>query len=273
MRPLILITNDDGILAPGLALLAEAVADLGDVVVCAPETERSGSSHSITLHSHLRVRSFRPHWWSVTGTPVDCVYLAALDLCPRCPDLVIAGINPGFNLGSDVFYSGTVGGAAEGYRRGASAFAISMSAKEPPCIAMPIAHKIAQKLLQHSQRSLLNINIPEVFNDINMSRETNDAYLQELADKLPFCITRLGQRHYQNRVEKRNDLQGKPYYWIGGPPLEAKLEPGEDTWAISHHMVSLTPLELDITASSSQMAQRMFAEHLNVAHSKKESTS
>ena len=96
-RPLILVTNDDGILAPGLQALAEAVAPLGDVVVCAPETERSGSSHAITLHSHLRVDEVRPGWHRVNGTPVDCVYLASLHLCERRPALVVSGVNPGYN--------------------------------------------------------------------------------------------------------------------------------------------------------------------------------
>ncbi|MFY0541549.1 5'/3'-nucleotidase SurE [Nannocystis pusilla] len=159
-RPLILVTNDDGILAPGILALAEAVAPLGDVVVCAPETERSGSSHAITLHSHLRVDEVRPGWHRVNGTPVDCVYLASLHLCERRPALVVSGVNPGYNLGSDVFYSGTVGGAAEGFIRGASAMAVSVHARESPRVAIPVVRTLARMLLAQPSLSLLNVNIP-----------------------------------------------------------------------------------------------------------------
>ena len=110
--PLILVTNDDGVLAPGLAVLVEALAPLGEVLVCAPEAERSGYSHAISFHTHLRAASHAPGWWYLSGTPVDCVYFALNHLCKRPPALVCSGINAGYNLGTDVFYSGTVGAAA-----------------------------------------------------------------------------------------------------------------------------------------------------------------
>jgi 5'-nucleotidase len=141
------VTNDDGILAPASRRSPRRSQDLGDVIVCAPETERSGSSHAITLHSHLRVDEMRPGWYRVNGTPVDCVYLGALHLCSRRPDLVVSGVNPGYNLGSDVFYSGTVGGAAEGFIRGASAMAVSVHARESPRVAIPIVRTLARTLL------------------------------------------------------------------------------------------------------------------------------
>ena len=241
-RPLILVTNDDGILAPGIAALAEAMQDLGEVMVCAPETERSGSSHAISLHSHLRTDEIKPGWYRVNGTPVDCVYLGALHLCARRPDLIVSGINPGYNLGSDVFYSGTVGGAAEGFIRGASAIAVSVHARESPRTAIPIVRTLAKVLLASSQRSLLNVNIPW------LSREAAGRAPETLAEGLPLHVTRLGARPYIEQVERRQDPRGQAYYWIGGPPHDIGDNEGEDTWAVKHGHISVTPLVLDITA-------------------------
>ena len=254
-RPLILVTNDDGILAPGLAALAEAVGDLGDVLVCAPETERSGSSHAITLHSHLRVDEIRPGWFRVNGTPVDCVYLAALHLCPRRPDLVVSGVNPGYNLGSDVFYSGTVGGAAEGYIRGASAIAVSVHARESPRVAIPVVRTLAKVLLAQTGRSLLNVNIPWISKDAPPPEGAADI----LAEGLPLHVTRLGARPYVEQVERRQDPRGQAYFWIGGPPHDTDEHPGEDTWTVKQGQISVTPLVLDITAPDLGPWQQMFA--------------
>lgn len=253
-RPLILVTNDDGILAPGLAALAEAVAPLGEVVVCAPETERSGSSHAITLHSHLRVDEVRAGWYRVNGTPVDCVYLASLHLCYRRPALVLSGVNPGYNLGSDVFYSGTVGGAAEGYVRGASAMAVSIHARESPRVAIPIIRTLARVLLEQPSRSLLNVNVPWISRDA----PPPDVPPEALAAGRTIVVTRLGARPYVEQVERRQDPRGMAYFWIGGPPRDAGEHPGEDTWAVNHGMVSVTPLVLDITAPDLAPWQAMF---------------
>ncbi len=262
-RPLILVTNDDGVLSPGLAILAEAVAPLGELVVCAPETERSGTGHAITLHSHLRCTPIHEGWWSVSGTPVDCVYLASIHLCDRRPDLVVSGINPGFNLGTDVFYSGTVGAAAEGYLRGSSAMAVSCHAREPQRVAIPTIRALARSLLATDEVSLLNVNIPELATvrgdrrgampghgmaERQLGTTALDPELAAQAAELPLMVTRLGHRPYEETVEKRHDPRGNPYFWIGGPPVRAKLFEGEDTWAIAHGYVSVTPLVLDITA-------------------------
>lgn len=255
-RPLILVTNDDGILAPGLAALAEAMQDLGEVLVCAPETERSGSSHAITLHSHLRTDAIKPGWYRVNGTPVDCVYLGALHLCERRPDLVVSGVNPGYNLGSDVFYSGTVGGAAEGFIRGASAIAVSVHARESPRVAIPIVRTLAKVLLASSQRSLLNVNIPWLSREATGLPET-------VAEGLPLHVTRLGARPYVEQVERRQDPRGHAYFWIGGPPRDMGENPGEDTWAVQHGQISVTPLVLDITAPDLAPWQAML-EHVSV---------
>ncbi|MBK7824165.1 MAG: 5'/3'-nucleotidase SurE [Nannocystis sp.] len=239
---MILVTNDDGVLAPSLAALAEAVQVLGEVVVCAPDTERSGSSHAISLHTHLRADEIRPGWFSVNGTPVDCVYLASLHLCERRPDLVVSGVNPGYNLGSDVFYSGTVGGAAEGFIRGASALAVSVHARESPRVTVPIVRTLARLLLAQPGRSLLNVNVPW------LSEKRPGVAPEAIADGMPLYVTRLGARPYVEQVERRHDPRGQAYFWIGGPPHDIGDNEGEDTWAVKHGHISVTPLVLDITA-------------------------
>ena len=130
-RPLILLTNDDGVMAPGIRAAAEALREVGDVMVAAPDRERSATSHSITLDRPLRVDEIEPGVFSIDGTPVDCVYLALLHLVPRRPALCVSGINNGYNLGSDVFYSGTVAGAVEAALRGVPAIAISLERRRP----------------------------------------------------------------------------------------------------------------------------------------------
>ncbi|MEE9386524.1 MAG: 5'/3'-nucleotidase SurE [Nannocystaceae bacterium] len=228
-RPLILVSNDDGVRAPGLAALAGCVARYGDVIVCAPEREQSGSSHAITLHSHLRVDQIRPDFYSVSGTPVDSVYVGALHVCPRPPDLVVAGINNGFNLGSDVIYSGTVGAAREGRLRGASALAVSVEHDCPPEIALAAVDAILPQLWrlhEAGERHLLNVNVPA----------------QQGHTVQPLQVTTLGDRRYLDQVEERHDLAGRPYYWIGGPPALADDRAGEDTHAVAHGVISLTPI-------------------------------
>src|SRR5450432_4506456 len=130
-RPLILVTNDDGVMAPGIRALREALGEIGEVVVAAPDRERSAASHSISLDRPLRVDEIEPGVFSIDGTPVDCVYLALLHLVPRKPALCVSGINNGYNLGSDVFYSGTVAGAVEGALRGVPALAVSLERRKP----------------------------------------------------------------------------------------------------------------------------------------------
>lgn len=256
MKPLILVTNDDGIHADGLEVLAEAMHGLGEVVVCAPETERSGSSHAITLHSHLRAHPVRHGWWRVSGTPVDCVYLAIHHLCGRRPDLVVSGINPGFNLGTDVFYSGTVGGAAEGYLRGVSAMAVSVERGVDPRWAMPVSRALARTILADPEHLvLLNVNVPGVLD----SADQSPAEIEAAAAGVPVEVTRLGHRVYEDIVEPRTDPQGRPYYWIGGPPTRGEDREGDDTHAVRGGIISVTPLEMNITASSMTQAHKLVA--------------
>lgn len=235
-RPLILVSNDDGIRARGLRVLAEVAAEFGDVVVCAPTEERSGYSHAISLRASLRSEAapeFGPSWYAVSGTPVDCVYLGALHLCERLPDLVLSGINPGYNLGADVFYSGTVGAAREGLIRGCSALAASIEADAAPELAVPFVRVLIAKLLERraaGERHLLNLNVPR-------SGAPNG-----------LLVTRLGHRRYEDQVSKREDLMGRSYFWIGGPPAPMDEAADADIGAVAGGYAAVTPLELDITA-------------------------
>jgi 5'-nucleotidase len=234
-RPLLLISNDDGILAPGIVALAEALADLGDVLVVAPDRQRSAQSHAITLDHPLRAQEVRPGWWAIDGTPADCMYLGLLSLAaPRKPALVVSGINEGYNLGSDFFYSGTVAAAVEAAIRGVPAFAISLargpSAGIAPAaqFARALAHAILAEGLPRG--SLLNVNVP------------NHGPLRG------YRWTRLGQRLYRDQVETREDPRGRKYFWIGGPPVDSDESTDADGPAVANGLVSVTPLDLDLTS-------------------------
>ncbi len=235
---MILVSNDDGFRAPGIEVLAAVAAEFGEVLVCAPADERSGMSHAISLRSALRADRHSEGVYSVSGTPVDCVYLAALHLCPRPPTLVLSGINAGYNLGSDVFYSGTIGAAREGVFRGATGLGVSVEAGADPAVAGSAIRRLVPRILErHAKgaRELLNLNVPAV------AQPDGEIH-----------ITRLGQRRYREQVEHRADLQGKSYYWIGGPPdlAHANDRVGDDTHTIRQGVASLTPLSMDVTDDS-----------------------
>lgn len=237
-RPLILVSNDDGALAQGIADLVEVASEFGEVIVCAPASDQSGVSHSISLHRALRISEVagRPAgWFQVDGSPVDCVYIGVLHLCPRAPDIVLSGINHGFNLGTDVVYSGTVGAAREGVFRGASGLAISSDRKAQTSVAQPHIRRVLGSLIgRHREGSveLLNLNVP------------GDAGANT---KMVTCT--LGKRSYRDTVDKRHDLQGRPYYWIGGPPAEQAGQKGTDLWANTQGWVTLSPINLDPSGS------------------------
>ena len=254
--PLILVTNDDGVAAPGLRALVEAVHGLGDVLVSAPDGERSGSGHSMTFHSMLRARELEPGRWAVSGTPVDCVYFGLMHISERAPDLVVSGINSGYNLGTDVFYSGTVGGAAEAFLRGASAMAISVERGADGRWARRSVRALAQALLHRDdQPLLLNVNVPHVPGLENAPPDQIDA---ETA-RQGVMLTRLGRRSYRDAVDRRTDPLGRPYYWIGGPPGELRGRVGDDTWAVSEGLCSVTPLRLDLTDPDPRAAEVLLA--------------
>jgi len=234
-RPLILITNDDGVMAPGIRAAATALRQIADVVVCAPDRERSAASHALTLDRPLRVDELEAGVFAVDGTPADCAYLALLHLVPRKPDLCVSGINHGYNLGSDIFYSGTVAGAVEAALRGVPAIAISLERGSPPDFthAASFIEALAAEALARGEgaippASLLSVNLPH-------GKVTG------------FQVTFLGQRVYRDRVEVRQDLRGRSYYWIGGPEENATDVPGSDCSAVRAGLASITPLSLDLT--------------------------
>jgi 5'-nucleotidase len=234
VKPLILVSNDDGIEAPGIRTLAASLADLGEVMVVAPDRERSATSHAISLDRPLRVTEHQPGWWAVDGTPADCVYLALLHLLPRKPALVASGINRGYNLGSDFFYSGTVAAAVEAAVRGVPSFAISLERGpiEGYELAGRFAHALGHAILAQGlpEKTLLNVNVP--------NRGAIRGYRW----------TRLGQRTYRDQVEVRTDLRGQRYFWIGGPEMEGEDAPDADGTAVKTARVSVTPLDLDLTS-------------------------
>ena len=228
----ILVTNDDGVYSEGIKLLAETLADVGDVVVVAPEREQSASGHSLTLHRPLRLQKLRDNWYAVDGTPTDCVNLAVLWLLrDDPPDLVVSGINFGLNMGDDVTYSGTVSATFEGTLLGIPSVAFSQEVAEQFSFepASRFARALIGTLLTEPLPAdlLLNVNVPAGgFNGVS--------------------FTRLGRRIYRQAVVEKTDPRGRKYYWIAGTP-EWQPESGTDHEAVSSGRISVTPLHLDLT--------------------------
>lgn len=232
-----LLTNDDGIHAPGLNALADAMQSVAEVVVAAPDRERSATSHSLTLHSPLRAEEIRSGFFSIDGTPTDCVNLGIHGLFKRRPDIVISGINSGANMGDDITYSGTVAAAMEATLMGVPAFAISLAHEgSKPADYRPAAQfavKLAQAL-SHNRLpadTFLNVNVPQI-------------------DAESFSgvrLTRQGKRVYGDLVIENIDPRGRKYYWIGAGDLHFKDVEGTDFHAVHRHATSITPLHLDLT--------------------------
>lgn len=233
--PLILVTNDDGFLSPALVALADALEDLGEVWVYAPDSEKSAVGHGISLNRPLRVHQVRERFFHIDGTPADCVLLAVNELLPRRPSLVMSGINPGPNLGDDVTYSGTVAGAYEGMLLGIPSIAISNASYDASKFddIAKVGAILGRHVIEHGlpADTVLNVNVPEI-------------PLNELQG---FAITRQGLRNYGGDIHKREDPRGKPYYWIGGFRPEHLIHDGTDFEAIAENKVSVTPLHRDIT--------------------------
>ena len=232
---MILLTNDDGVHSPGIHLLAKRLRSLGEVVIVAPDRERSAAGHSMTLHRPLLIEQLKEGIYSVNGTPTDCVNIAVKGLLSRTPVLVVSGINKGPNLGDDVTYSGTVAGAIEGLILGIPAFSISLSARENFRFAeaAEVGLQVAQRVLANGlpRGTLLNVNVPNL----------------PVQDMKGTAVTRLGKRVYHQMTVERVDPRGKKYYWIGGGEPEWEHDPGTDFDAIDRGMVSITPLHLDMT--------------------------
>jgi 5'-nucleotidase len=231
----ILVSNDDGYFAPGITLLAEALRQLGEVTVVAPERDRSGASNSLTLDRPLTVRRAPNGYFSVNGTPTDCVHIAVTGLLDVLPDLIVSGVNLGANMGDDTIYSGTVAAAAEGYLLGIPSIALSLTSKSGEHFesAIGIALEIVGRLKKQPFREpvLLNVNVPDVAPEALRGME----------------VTRLGRRHKAEPVVKLQTPRGETAYWIGPAGAAADAGPGTDFHAVGAQRVSVTPLRMDLT--------------------------
>lgn len=235
----ILISNDDGVHALGIAVLANEIAKVAEVTVIAPDRNRSGASNSLSLQVPVRVHQLSNGYYSVTGTPTDCVHLAVTGMLNTKFDMVISGINAGANLGDDVIYSGTVAAASEGRVLGLPSIAISLVGKDPQKnyeTAAIVARQIIEHITQMplSPATILNVNVPDV-------------PFEELQG---FELTRLGKRHPAQQAIKATDPRGYPVYWIGSSGEEEDAGPGTDFGAIKHNFVSVTPIKVDMTSYS-----------------------
>ncbi|MGH7388838.1 MAG: 5'/3'-nucleotidase SurE [Candidatus Rokuibacteriota bacterium] len=228
--PVLLVTNDDGVHAAGLAALAGALADLGEVYVVAPEREQSACGHALTLHRPLRVDRLRERWFSVNGTPSDCVNLAVLGFLPEPPVFVASGVNHGPNLGDDVTYSGTVSAAMEGTLLGVPSLAVSLVGGDDFADAARVARLVVARALVEGlpPSTLLNVNVPP-------------------ATPRGMRVTRLGHRVYMEKIVEQQDPRGRTHYWIGGGEARWDALEGTDMGAIHEGFVSISPLHLDLT--------------------------
>ncbi len=255
---LILLTNDDGIYAPGLAALQRELRELGEVVVVAPATEQSGVGHSITYLTPLTVKEvFRTNggaggdrrWgWAVQGSPADCVKIGIHEFCPRPPDMVISGINGGLNAGINVLYSGTVAAAIEGAFFGVTSMAVSLQFDEHARFdrAARLARGIIAEILQRKgpEPQLYNLNIPTA----------------ALTGATEVCVVPMNVTRYDDRFQKRTDPWGRPYYWLTGGPAPATPGHETDLSAIEKGKVTLTPLDYNLTRTAvlAEMQQWQF---------------
>lgn len=231
----ILLSNDDGYFAPGLSALADALGDLGEVVVVAPEQNRSGASNSLTLDRPLHLKQAQSGFYFVNGTPTDCVHLAVTGMLDAMPDIIVSGVNLGANMGDDTIYSGTVAAATEGYLLGIPSIAISLTSFEGKNFAS--AGQVARELVERYVRQplkepvLLNVNVPDI----------------PYSELKGFEVTRLGRRHKAEPVVKTVSPRNETLYWIGAAGAAADAGPGTDFNAVERGCVSVTPLQIDLT--------------------------
>src|ERR1700704_1586299 len=231
----ILLSNDDGYFAPGLAALAEGLSKIAEIIVVAPERDHSGASNSLTLDRPLVVRHSHNGFQYVNGTPTDCVHLAVTGLLDEMPDMIISGINLGANMGDDTIYSGTVAAATEGYLLGIPSLAISLASKAGK--HYDTAARVTLELVDRFQKRppreavLLNVNVPDVAYDALKG----------------FEVTRLGRRHKAESVIKTKTPRNETVYWVGAAGSAQDAGPGTDFHAVASDCVSLTPLQMDLT--------------------------
>lgn len=237
-KPLILVTNDDGVYAPGLRVLYEAAQSLGHAVIVAPETDNSAVSHSLTMNRPLRVVELEQDIYTLSGTPTDCVTLAINKILPRKPDLLVSGINPGANLGDDISYSGTVSAAIEGTMYGIPSIAFSLEGSVPFdfTVASAVAWKLASMALTFGlpENTLLNVNIPPL----------------AASEMKGIRFTRQGKRVYENAIQETFDPWGRKHYWIGGGIVHWSGDGSTDERAVRSGYISVTPIQLDLTNHS-----------------------
>ena len=236
----ILLTNDDGIGAAGIQALWHELSKIAEIIVVAPDVERSATSQAITVHSPIRVDSYifdnpRVSGWRIGGTPADCVKIALGTLLTEPPDLLVSGINHGPNLGTDVLYSGTVSAAIEGALHGIPAIAVSLDGwgnydfKPAAEFVSTLVHKMVARTLPAN--TLLNVNIPAV----------------PTAQMNGVAITKLGVRQYDNVFEGRKDPRGRMYYWLGGNIIDNENAADSDITAVKMSKISVTPIHFDLT--------------------------
>ncbi|MFZ6680721.1 5'/3'-nucleotidase SurE [Undibacterium sp. Tian12W] len=230
----ILISNDDGYLAPGIVALAEAMASIAEITVVAPDSNRSGASNALTLDRPLSVQRASNGFYFVNGTPSDCVHIALTAIMKEKPDLIVSGINQGQNMGDDTLYSGTVAAATEGFLFGIPAIAFSQT--EKAWTHLDSAARIALEMVKRGFNGmaspfLLNVNIPNLpFDEIKGVRKA-----------------RLGKRHTSEPVIHMTDPHGRDIYWIGPPGAARDASAGTDFDTTARHFVSVTPLQIDLT--------------------------
>jgi len=241
----ILLSNDDGIEARGINMLATGLKVIAEVVIVAPDRDRSGASNSLTLDAPLRVKKVAENAFRVAGTPTDCIHLALTGLLKEDPDMVVSGINHGANMGDDVIYSGTVAAAMEGRTLGQTAIAVSLVVGDRPHFfdtAARVVQDLVQRLIHDPlpPDTVLNVNVP-------------DCHYDELKG---FAVTRLGNRHRAGAMVRQLDPRGRTVYWIGPPGPAGDAGPGTDFHAVAHGQVSVTPIHADLTrhAAVQQMA-------------------
>jgi 5'-nucleotidase len=231
----ILLSNDDGFIASGLNVLYQRLNQEFEVMVVAPDRDRSGASNSLTLEFPLRLTKRHHNFYSVNGTPTDCVHLALTGLYDNPPDLVISGINTGANMGDDVIYSGTVAAAMEGRNLGLPAIAVSLASFQPQHFSTAVkAIVVLLRQLSYFSKesaSILNINVPDIPWDAIKG----------------FQVTRLGKRHKAEPVVKSNDPRGKTIYWVGLAGKKQDAGVGTDFYAVDQGYISVTPLQIDLT--------------------------
>ncbi len=231
----ILISNDDGYFAPGIAILARVLGEIADVTVVAPEADRSGASNSLTLDRPLMLRQAASGFYYVNGTPTDCVHLAVTGMLDHMPDMVVSGINHGANMGDDTIYSGTVAAATEGFLLGVPSIAISLASKHGA--HFETAAQVARDLVLRFQRqgigepTLLNVNVPDVPLEALKGLE----------------VTRLGRRHKAEPVVRQQNPRDETVFWVGAAGGAQDAGEGTDFHAVANGFVSVTPLQIDLT--------------------------